>query len=86
MIHKTPNLIPVILECRDCNLTFENEYHQKEHFINTHLPTKVSRLRDESIELQIKQEIISMASKDLPERQQILVDYKDAQNITKLIS
>ena len=86
LIHETPNIIPVVLECRDCNLIFENEYHQKEHFITTHLQTKVSRLRNESIERQIKQEIISIASYDLPEGQQILINYKDARNMTNIIN
>ena len=41
---------------------------------------------DESIERQIKQELISIGSNDLPEGQQILMTYKDARNLTNLIN
>ena len=62
LIHEIPNIKPVVMECRDCRVIFENEFEQKTHFITEHLQTKVSRLRDESIERQIKQELISIGS------------------------
>ena len=86
LIHEIPNMKPMVMECRDCKVIFENEFEQKTHFITEHLQTKVSRSRDESIERQIKQELISIGSKDLPEGQQILMTYKDAHNVTHLIN
>ena len=86
LIHEIPNMKPMVMECRDCKVIFENEFEQKTHIITEHLQTKVSGLRDESIERQIKQELISIGSNDLPEGQQILMTYKDAHNVTNLIN
>ena len=86
LIHEIPNMKSTVMEYRDCMIIFDNEFEQKNHFITQHLQTKVSRSRDESIERQIKQELISIGSKDLPEGQQILMTYKDAHNVSHLLN
>ena len=76
LIQELQNIKPSVMECKECGVIFEHEFDQKNHFITEHLKSKVSKSRDESIELQIKQELISMGSS-------FQMTCKDARNVTK---
>ena len=61
-IQELPNNKHVVMECQECGIIFENEFEQKNHFITEHLESKVSKSRHESIDRQIKKELISIGS------------------------
>ena len=76
LIQELQNIKPFVMECKECGVIFDHEFEQKTHFITEHLKSKVSSSRDESIELQIKQELISIGSS-------FQMTCKDARNVTK---
>merc|ERR1712115_274324 len=78
IIYNPPNLNQFNqFECPECNIPFDNEQLKKDHYINNHLSSKVSRAHDGSLEVNIKKELIAMGSLELPQRHQVKLDYKD---------